>query len=561
MSFYPKQSEEAQPIIGAFIPKQKFDENSDLTSADLQSLIDRLEVTESIRMYELLQLKGIEIPADLKQNLLELVCYFNHTDPLPLDSFEERAKNMFFDKRKQDAGPNKWINGFGDQLFDSIQPTTPAAYNTMIRAMAKHGVHFRAIELFRKAESENVSLDCATYNSYISCIRESSQSFQRRWSEILDVLNKMKQQSLTPTAHTLHAIVSTLSGGHAVQIRQHVETILAEFDRLGIRPMLATYALLLDLYASMPTQLNAIEQILVEIEKTPELQIQTMDDMKFFPKAMEVLRFRIKDSLVFVKRINDLVRYGNNVKLLGDSSMQQVYYRHLLCAYLRQESWPEFFKVYDDIVPIVYSMEPATADEILSKINVTGAIHYIPILWRDMQIAEITKRGAVTEALLRLMLFNKPSDEIEQQQGLDEQFANIATTIFNDMIEQMESRGHQDSMLNASSVSAILVLQLRGNHFVEARKVFQKCMDRDTQRKLLSPLSEMGIMEFLDACIENKYGQTAIQCIEYGISNNMISINKYAAKLINSDILTPADVKIVKDMVGHEALKPYEQET
>lgn len=522
--------------------------------------INRMEVTDAIRMYELLQMHDIEIPDDLKQNLLELVCYFNHVDPIPLDRFEDRLSQSMVEGRKG-AEKSKWISGFGDQLFESIQPTTSAAYNTMIRAMAKHGNEMRAIQLFRKAEEENVPFDCATYNSYITCIRGDSQSFQRRWAQIIEVLRKMNEHSVRPNAHTLHAVISVLGGGHALQIRPHVESVLAEFDRLGIRPMLGTYALLMDIYAAMPTQLNAIDQILVQIETAPSLEVQHVDDYKFFPKAMEIARYRIKDSLSYVHRLNNVVHSGDNEKFVGHPHAKQMYYRHLLCAVLRQETWPEFFKVYNQYVPVVYSIEPATADEILSKINVTGAIEIVPILWRDMVTAEITKRGAVTEALLRLMLFNKPCAEIPEQKGLEVEFAKIAIAIFDAMVQQTEVRGNSDFMLNASSVSAIVVLQLRGNSFREARRVFQKCIERETQRKLLNPLSEMAIVEFLDASIENKFGQTAIQCIEYGISNNMITIDKYAAKLIKSGILATSDVKIVKDLVGHEALRPYEQES
>lgn len=536
---------------------------------DLQQAIDRLEVVRSMQVYELLVANGVEVPADVKQSLLELVCYYNHADPLPLMHFEERSK-ADLDSRFSNRHDNKttakaagWdTESLGEQLFQSIQPTTPAAYNTMILALAKHGDPMRAKRLFNQASDEHVPLDSATYDAYFLCLREETLPLQRRWTEVVDTLKRMQAQGVRPTAHTLHAIVSMLSGGNTMQIRSHVEGVLAEFHGLGIRPMLGTYSMLFDLYATMPTQVKAIEAILAEVEAMGELRPQCTDDMLFFNKAMETLRFRVKESLAYVYRLDRVARDPANIQLMGDHNMQQLYYRHLLCAVLRQATWPKFFDVYNELVPVIYPLEPSVADEILSRINVTGSIEYIPRLCADMSTAEISKRTSLTESLLRLMLFNRPSDEVDEHKGLDEQFGRIATSIYHDMMESqaLAEKYDRDVTLNAASLSSILTLQLRGGNFSGARENFVKCMQLDGQNKLFSPLGETAVTEFLDACIARDYPQTAIKCIQYGAQHNMIAINRSAAKLLRSGVLDAADVKLVKSLIGEEALVAYDTE-
>lgn len=522
-----------------------------------------------MKVYELLVAAGVEVPADVKQSLLELVSYHNHADPLPLMHFEERSKAEL-DARSSNWRDNKtkaiaagWDSGsLAEQLFQSIQPTTPAAYNTMIRALAKHGDPMRAKKLFDQAAGERVPLDSATYDAYFRCVREETLPLQRRWTELVDTLKRMQEHGVRPTAHTLHAIVAMLTGGNTMQIRSHVESVLAEFNGIGIRPMLGTYSLLFDLYAAMPTQMNAIEAILAEVEAMAELQPHSTDDMQFFTKAMETLRFRVKDSLDYVYRLDRMARAPQNIQLMGDHNMQQLYYRHLLCAILRQETWPKFFDVYNEIVPVIYALEPSVADEILSKINVTGCIEHIPRLCDDMSTSEISKRTSLTESLLRLMLFNRPSDEVDEHKGLAEQFGRIATRIYGDMMDSLDmaEKYSRDVTMNAASLSSILTLQLRAGDFTAARDCFTKCMQLDTQQKLFNPLGETAVTEFLDACIARDFPRTAIRCIQYGAKHNMMAINRPAAKLLKSGVLDAADVRLVKSLIGEEALVAYDNE-
>ncbi|KAF2904262.1 hypothetical protein ILUMI_01910, partial [Ignelater luminosus] len=84
------QHQEADPMIKAFIPRVVYNENSEVTEEDLKSAIKNSFVTDAALIYKLLKDKGITIPAETQESLLELLCYHNHEEPLAEEFIEER---------------------------------------------------------------------------------------------------------------------------------------------------------------------------------------------------------------------------------------------------------------------------------------------------------------------------------------------------------------------------------------------------------------------------------------------------------------------------------------
>lgn len=84
------QHQEADPMIKAFIPRVVYNESSKVTEEDLKSVIKDSFVTDATMIYKLLKDKGITISAETQQDLLELLCYYNHEEPLPEEFIEER---------------------------------------------------------------------------------------------------------------------------------------------------------------------------------------------------------------------------------------------------------------------------------------------------------------------------------------------------------------------------------------------------------------------------------------------------------------------------------------
>lgn len=84
------QHMEMDPPIEAFVPKVVYNENSEVTVEDLKNTIKKGLVSDSILIYKLLRGKDVEISEEDRQNLLELVCFYNEEDALNDELIEER---------------------------------------------------------------------------------------------------------------------------------------------------------------------------------------------------------------------------------------------------------------------------------------------------------------------------------------------------------------------------------------------------------------------------------------------------------------------------------------
>lgn len=81
---------EMDPPIEAFIPKVVYNENSEVSVEDLKSTIRKELVSDAVLVYKLLRGKNVEVSEEDRQELLELVCFFNEEDALDEELIEER---------------------------------------------------------------------------------------------------------------------------------------------------------------------------------------------------------------------------------------------------------------------------------------------------------------------------------------------------------------------------------------------------------------------------------------------------------------------------------------
>lgn len=183
-----------------------YTDDSEVDLKCLEKAVKSLNVSDSILIYRLLTAKNETIPDDLKQSILELVCFYNHNDPIPFDMFEQRSLNEA-NKRSRDAKPDVWVdNCFADQLFESIENKTPDTYNTMIRALFKYNNRERAEQLFNEAIEKEIPLDLNTYNSFIRNINKPGVTAEMRWDQVKITLSDMNKRQIKPNIHTLNVI-------------------------------------------------------------------------------------------------------------------------------------------------------------------------------------------------------------------------------------------------------------------------------------------------------------------------------------------------------------------
>lgn len=544
------QAKDAQPPIEAFFPKPVYTDNSEVDLECLEKAVESLNVCDSILIYRLLMAKKETIPDDLKQSILELVCFYNHNDPIAFDMFEERSFKEA-NKRSRDAKPDVWIdNCFADQLFESIETKTSATYNTMIRALFKFNSRDRAEQLFNEANEKEIPLDLTTYNAFIRNINKPGVTAEMRWDQIKMILSDINKRQIKPNIHTLNAILSTIkAGGNVHNIQDYTTQTLAEFKMLNIEPSLESYVHLLDIYHgknSPPS--NVIYQIVDRLEKGAELKAHSVDDCTFFYKAMIMCRFRLKNSASLARRIDNIVTQSDNIKFLGDAQLEQFYYRYFLTTILHNEPFADFIRTYDQLVPETYSLEPSVAEDIFSNVNISGAIQYVPKFWTDMVISGISKRKQLNDSILTLMISNPPVADVREHDGLIEKFAEIGWCIYQDAVNDQFAKAHREELIPAARLSSIIILLLRAGQYHNARSIVESCFDKQKD-KINGCLNDEAILAFIDSCIENNEPRIAVDCVAYSVEHGIGDAIAYGQKIIQSFTLESNVNKRITDLV------------
>ncbi|KAJ8928158.1 hypothetical protein NQ314_019305 [Rhamnusium bicolor] len=315
---------EADPVIKAFLPRVVYNEKSEVTEDDLKRVITDVQISDAHLVYSLLKDKGIEVSQETQQKLLELLCYFNSEDTLSEEFIEERwfRQSSSFKERQRKT----WKDGnLAEEIFISIENPTAATYSAIIQGMSKYFQVERAWQLFEEAQQKGLVLSTNTYNSLLRVVNFLKESYDMRWSLVVNLLTDMNKAGLKPNLGTLNSVLyalSTMGGGK--DAKEVVLQILREFKDIGIEPSLASWYYVLITYCKErgPTS-TILYDIMAQIENK-EHKIKDLIDTYFFVTAMDVCRNHLND-IDLAKRVDKLLHFGNNYDLIGDSYKESIY--------------------------------------------------------------------------------------------------------------------------------------------------------------------------------------------------------------------------------------------
>ncbi|XP_054739891.1 protein PTCD3 homolog, mitochondrial [Anastrepha obliqua] len=511
------QHQEAQPPIAAFAPKPIYTEESEVDVHTLQELIRHSQITDAIAVYNLMKQKGMEIPNESKQQLLELLCFYNNEEPLPEEFIEERWFKANADARERNR--KMWKDGdLAEKLFGELEPKTPQSYAALIRGMAKYYQAERAYALLQEATQKQFELDTQTFNAVISVSNFLKETADQRLELCQELLQQMAHQQLKPNLYTLNGTLGVVSTfGNFKFARSSALKILAEFKQVGIEPSLGTYYYLLIIFCRDRAPVSHIIVDILHQIKGREFTIQHPRDTFFFATAMDVCRNHLHDKSL-AKKVDELLHTGNNYDLIGDTYKESVYYRHYFALLCQTEPIDEFMKTYDLLVPNVYIPEPGIMEEILKAVEIDGAVELMPRFWSDMVIFDHTNRESLLTRTLQILIDNPPIKELPAHQSLPDQVAKIAWDIY-EKIADPEGRRPKDLQFTGKMIGDILALLVRGGNFEKASEVFVH-IDKNQHRIPGTP-SEKCLQEYIDGCIENKAPSQALVCLQYAVENNM----------------------------------------
>lgn len=193
--------------------------------------------------------------------------------------------------------------------------------------MAKYGQIERAWQNFQHAKEKQLILDVGAYNAILSIVNSLKQGADLRWQLLENILTEMANAKIQPNISTLNSVLTTVSGMGGGSAVKHALACLAEFRKLGVEPSLGSYYLLLQTIGRDKNtafdQHKVLSDILQRLEGV-NLLIRHPLDTKFFVRAMELCRFAAQDANL-ARRVDDLLHYGDNYNLIGDSYTESIY--------------------------------------------------------------------------------------------------------------------------------------------------------------------------------------------------------------------------------------------
>lgn len=502
----------AEPPIKAFQADLIITEKTEVTEDLLKNMIQQHEVTDSITVFLLLEKNGVEVSQETKQQLLELVCFYNGDNTTSEEWIEERWFKQSMTGRERNRKTWK-DHDLAERLFQGFEVKTSAAYDAIIRGMCKYYQAEKAWHLFESALKENVALHLETYNAMILATNFLSER-DAKWDKLNELLRTMNERQITPNLITLNNSLATVSSIMNRQTRNWALSLLAEFRRFPhIQPSLATWYFMLTIFCrdNGPTS-HILVNILDEIEGK-SFTIQEPRDAFFFVTAMDVCSNHLQDKDV-ANRLNNLVHTGDNYNLIGDSFKESIYYRHFFNLLCRSEPLEVFMETYHKYVPNIYIPEPSIMENILKQVDAEGAIDQIPLLWSHMVIFDQSNKEPLVNLILRIMTDNKTDSE-----ELREKFSVIANEMWQKMEEILENPKHMGATINWTGpmLGNILKLTVRAGKYEDAQKVFSK-LDRD-QHNIMGVADRLAIEEFITLAVQNKEPSLAIKALQYCVEN------------------------------------------
>ncbi|XP_066247105.1 small ribosomal subunit protein mS39 [Euwallacea similis] len=498
---------ECDPPIESFFPKLVYAKESEVTEQDLLNVIDKNEVSNAILIYNIFMSKGIEISNEARQSLLEFLCYNNSEDVLEEEFIEERwFKQSSSVKERQ---RKTWKDGsVAEEVFKSIENPNAEAYSAIIQGMAKFNQSSRAYQLFEEAQQKGLNLDVNAYNSIIKVSHFLKEGYDLRWAFVINMLQNIKQAGLKPNLGTLNSVLYILSTmGSSKMVKNFTIKTLQEFKCLGIEPSLGSwYYVLTAICKERGPKSAVLANILVEVMNKNH-QIRDISDTHFFVTAMDVANNHLND-VVLGQKVHELLMFGNNYDLIGDSYKESIYYRHYFNLLLANVPLDYFIeKTYNRLVPNVYVPEPTVMREVIKQIDLNGAVDYIPQIWSDMVIFSHNLRGDLINLILRVMVDNEPDNS-----QITKTFSEIGWDIYT-TVEGQDEQKFNTVQFSGEMLGRILLVLLRNNEFEKACLVMDK-LNSNNQNIVGVPSFE-ALSLFVDHCIENKTPSKAIECIQF----------------------------------------------
>ena len=514
----------------------------------MQAFIEGFNVPDAIQVYQALKKGEVEMSTELKQSLLELICFYNEEEA-PEDKDNEIKEAAFFELIK-------WKDGkVAEEIYSDINPITDEARLALLLGMAKHHQRKRGWQIHLECQANNVKYTTDAFNAALRCI-DAEDDVGIVWTNVMVLLKNMKEQKCSPNNETLIAALRCFLVTKTKDYTKSCELALdlwKEFTSIGIQPSLGAYGSLANVFRMRPQRNEILEAIMDEIE-TKQFSLEHKDDLEFFSFVM-TFATGLKD-MEMGYRINDYVETGDNNIFLGGLSQTHKYYRNFLYLVLEQEPIDRTMAMLDKYTPHVFNPTLSHYAKVLEVIEMQQRFKHLPKLWIDCQLSQFcdsTKiaRMEMTRKFLDIAL--ACDTKISEWSYLQESFLNMAREALEDVCRAPTRRDIplQDNKAAATICDQVIRIALRSDDFSLATKTMRFIYDEITV--IPDHISEQTVEEYVDTAIRNQMKSEAMTGLMYAVELSLSNSDTIGLKLARSFQLEDIEKKQINQYFAHDS--------
>ncbi|KAM4050375.1 small ribosomal subunit protein mS39 [Anomaloglossus baeobatrachus] len=532
VNMYPDlfQKDLAEPHIPCLMPESIQPQIESVSEAALSERINLRRVKESVDLFDQLLQGGTTPSLEITNKLLDLVCFYGDREPSTDEQQQQLEDNESENSKKKNV-PQKGLpakmtwrpNNNAERIFNLMPERNAHSYRTLIRGMVKHGAYAQAFGMYTDLLNNRFTGDVSTFNALILAAPETKPEVKDKCALIVDLLNHMVQQKVTPNLLTFNAVLKSLRRiGPAVK-GMAMQTLM-EMKALHIDPSLGTYCHLLGVHYR-PGDSLAQSQLLASIlgqTQGRSFTAEDPDDALFFGEAMRVC-LEAKD-LDLAYELHKLMNTGDNWRLLGKPSQEFAYYGRLFHIVCMMENTNVVLKWYRDLVPSRYYPTSKGFQNLLQVLEMENRLELIPELWKDIKRIGHSNKDYLLEEVLNLMASAKQPAELQAA------FADTATSI-KSVYDSSENSKHQ-MKASAAASGNIAILLTRAGRLEEAWKIL-----KSFQAKHLVPRSNV-ITELLDGAKAAGSRAVAVDLVHLAVSFSLPDTAQIAQRVLDDFTLT-----------------------
>ncbi|OQV17518.1 Protein PTCD3-like protein, mitochondrial [Hypsibius exemplaris] len=493
----------ADPEISAFLAASQLGSQrpTEPTVKDIVDCMRKGALVAAFEAYTELNEKTPEaITPELRQELLERLCFHNSDDAIDSDLLEEKWFAHYIQKEVR----RRWkVGGPADKVFQDIKPKTAEAYAAMICANARFLHVEGANTLLEEMQQENLPIPVQVYNEMIKIVPLLKDSIDSRWEMTMSFLSSMNQAGVAPNLQTFNAVLEVIS--RIAMWRRSRSTALgvfAEMKRCGIEPSLASYHFLLQIFCRERGPISHILLDVLQALEGKELTLRDPKDSNFFPTAMDVAGRHLRDVAV-ARKVYDLLWTNNNSLFLTDALKDTVFHGNFLKVLVAGESVENFFKVYDELVPMTLVPDSNLLLEMVKMVEFHEEPQHLPRIWSDAVVFGLALKDNMLEPFLAVLLNNHRED-------LKEAFAAIALDVKTRIDAQFLDRANRIPW-SGPVISSVVRLLLRNGQMEPAWEVVGNYINKKTET--FGFPSEEALSELVDVLVAAEQPTRVKQCV------------------------------------------------